>query len=331
MTRRILVVTTISSPNRALTALAKGSLDNRIPFFVIGDTKSPTTFDLSGAEFISLDQQDDLFSALSRAIPRSHYTRKNIGYLLAVQNGADEIQETDDDNIPRPEFWTSLQTAEIDVVRMDSGWFNVYSLFTDEMIWPRGFPLEYINQSIRFTIEPVSETAGLIRQGLADENPDVDAIFRLTRALPIKFEERRPVLLPPGVWSPFNSQNTIFKRPAFPLLYLPSRCSFRMTDIWRSFVAQRCLWEINEGVVFHSATTRQERNEHSLLRDFEDEVPGYLLNDRIRRTLAPLSLDGNDMLRSVQLCYEALEQRKLIPSDELPILREWERALAKLL
>jgi len=32
------------------------------------------------------------------------------------------------------------------------------------------------------------------------------------------------------------------------LMYLPIKASFRMTDIYRSFVAQRCLWELGEGV-----------------------------------------------------------------------------------
>ena len=84
-----------------------------------------------------------------------------------------------------------------------------------------------------------------------------------------------------------------------------------MTDIWRSFVAQRCIWEIGGAVVFHSSTVRQDRNEHSLLRDFEDEVPGYLLNNRIRLALEALSLDDKDMLRNVTRCYEALVKEKL--------------------
>ena len=104
-----------------------------------------------------------------------------------------------------------------------------------------------------------------------------------------------------------------------------------MTDIWRSLVAQRCLWEMNEGVIFHSPTVYQERNEHSLLRDFEDEISGYLLNDKIRLVLESLTLDAADMIRSVRLCYEALVDDHLILSGELAILREWEHALEKLL
>jgi hypothetical protein len=79
-------------------------------------------------------------------------------------------------------------------------------------------------------------------------------------------------------WCPFNSQSTWFFKKAFPLMYLPCSCKHsECTDIWRSFIGQRCLWEIGEGVTFHSPSeVYQDRNEHDLLKDFEDEIPGYL-------------------------------------------------------
>ena len=117
-----------------------------------------------------------------------------------------------------------------------------------------------------------------IQQGLANQNPDVDAIYRLVLPLPLDFVEAAPVALGKGAWCPFNSQNTTWWSEAFPLLYLPFHCSFRMTDIWRSFVAQRIAWENGWSILFHNATVFQERNEHSLIRDFEEEIPGYLNN-----------------------------------------------------
>ena len=47
-----------------------------------------------------------------------------------------------------------------------------------------------------------------------------------------------------------------------------------MTDIWRSFVAQRVIHQ-GHGILFHGRTVWQERNEHDLHRDFIDELPGY--------------------------------------------------------
>ena len=73
-------------------------------------------------------------------------------------------------------------------------------------------------------------------------------------------------------------------------MYLPSTCTFRMTDIWRSFIAQRILWENDSNLLFHSASAEQDRNEHNLLKDFKDEVPGYENNQLIIDILTNLKL-----------------------------------------
>lgn len=332
---RSLVVTTINSPNRVLRALAKGALEHGIRFFIAGDTKTPADFSLNPAEYLSVDEQQKRFPKLCQVLPVKHYARKNVGYLAAISQGATEIQETDDDNLPYPEFWQQMpEWFEVDVVEADSNcaWFNVYNRYTDAKIWPRGFPLEYLSNAAACIREShSSQSRALILQGLADGNPDVDAVYRLTRDLPIDFRKRKAVRLEAGVWCPFNSQNTIFRREVFPLLYLPSQCSFRMTDIWRSLVAQRCLWETGEAVIFHQATMCQERNDHDLLRDFADEVPGYLWNDRIRRVLEACRLDKDDLLSSLSVCYEAMVKEELLPKSELPIVASWRAELEKIL
>jgi len=323
---RALVVTTINSPNTILRTLAEGAHANQVRFIVIGDTKTPANFALPHAEYFSIADQARQFPEFCSVLPTKHYARKNVGYLAAITAGASEIQETDDDNIPYSSFWERLpEQISVDAIPRDSSspWFNVYSRFTNARIWPRGYPLQFLQSNHASRHSTSKQTRGWIVQGLANENPDVDAVFRLTHDLPVKFEDRQPVLLDAGVWCPFNSQNTIFRREAFPLLYLPSKCSFRMTDIWRSFIAQRCLWELGEGVVFHAATVFQERNVHDLLRDFADEVPGYLLNDKIRLSLEGCRLERHDTLRNLSLCYEALVREQLLPPEELPIVAVW--------
>jgi len=330
---RALVVTTISSPNNTLRLLAEGAKAHNVHFLIIGDTKTPADFELRHTEYLSIAEQVKRFPEFCSVLPTKHYARKNVGYLAAIAQGATEIQETDDDNVPYPEFWQRLPDRfTVDAIAADKScaWFNVYSRFTETKIWPRGYPLQYLQTKTSQDRKAVSRTtSGLIVQGLANGNPDVDAVFRLTKELPVSFQNQQPVMLGEGVWCPFNSQNTIFRWEAFPLLYLPSNCSFRMTDIWRSFVAQRCLWETGEGVVFQSATVYQERNEHDLLRDFADEVPGYLLNDRIRCALENCSIDKRDLLSSLSLCYESLVKKDLLPKSELPIVAAWRAQLGK--
>jgi hypothetical protein len=246
--------------------------------------------------------------------------------LLAIAEGAPLILETDDDNIPRPEFFGPRnQHVDASALR-GSCWINVYRYFSDVLIWPRGLPLEFVQQKVPayegLAIERVNCP---IQQGLADDNPDVDAIYRLLMPLPQSFRSDRRVALGRSAWCPFNSQNTTWWPEAYPLLYLPAYCSFRMTDIWRSFVAQRIAWENDWHVLFHEPTVHQERNEHNLLNDFADEVPGYLNNDRIRKTLedVPLQKGTQHILDNLALCYNALVKLEVIGKDELPLLKAW--------
>jgi len=98
-----------------------------------------------------------------------------------------------------------------------------------------------------------------------------------------------------------------------------------MTDIWRSFVAQRCLWEIGCGVLYHSPQMSQDRNVHDLMRDFQDEVPGYLNNSRIGQLLQAASLEAGEgaVAENLIRCYEVLVQARLLPEEELDLVRTW--------
>ncbi|MHC4391915.1 MAG: STELLO glycosyltransferase family protein [Planctomycetota bacterium] len=209
----------------------------------------------------------------------------------------------------------------------DSGWINVYRYFTDLEVWPRGLPLDAVHGELPSRAAlPVALTECPIQNGLADQSPDVDAIHRLLRPAPLDFDpDATPLALGTNAWCPFNSQNTVWRPCAFPLLYLPTTCSFRMTDIWRSFVAQRIAWAKGWSIAFLPPTVRQERNEHDLLRDFADEVPGYLHNRKIASALGAVEVGDDpaaihDDLRG---CYRALVAGSWIEAVELELLEAW--------
>jgi len=88
---------------------------------------------------------------------------------------------------------------------------------------------------------------------------------------------------------------------------------------------------MGSGIVFHDATVYQERNEHNLLRDFQDEVPGYLHNDRMRVELEACRLDSKDLERNLVICYEKLTEGAFIPEKELPLLKQWCAAVNRVL
>ncbi len=313
------VITTINQPTKAVKKLCK-----LFPgLIVIGDVKTPKDWKHKDASYYSIKSQRELYE-LAKHLPCHHYSRKNIGYLIAIREGASCIYDTDDDNIPNARFRMRSLCTQASAV-MGKGWYNVYKAFAEEEIWPRGFSLKHLYgpqpkiRSSEFSESPV-------QQGMADGDPDVDAIWRLTMAAPVYFTKELSVKLSSGTWCPFNSQSTWWFPQAYPLLYLPVNVSFRMTDIWRSFIAQRCLWEIKQGVTFHSpAEVFQDRNEHDLIKDFEQEIPGYLNNHKIAELLINLPLDNKPELISANMfkCYQVLTEAHIIPKEELPLVESW--------
>ena len=325
MDKTFLIITSIADDrNSVLRTFADETYKNDVGYIVIGDTKSPEDFKLEGCDFYSLKRQESLPYSLAKILPLRHYSRKNLGYLIAISKGAKKIIETDDDNFPLEDFWINRSKSVPAYLLENEGWVNVYKFFTKANIWPRGFPLEKIKNKL-----PELTTRNLIdcpiQQGLADENPDVDAIFRLTCSLPLTFNKFHNVALGKHTFCPFNSQNTTWFKEAFPLLYLPSFCSFRMTDIWRSFVAQRIAWTCGWPVLFHQSTVRQERNNHDLMKDFQDEIIGYTKNLEIGKCLNDLNLkEGKEHIaENMNTCYKELVRLGFVGEKELDLLHSW--------
>lgn len=309
------VVTTINPPTKGIAVLNEIFADKLI---IVGDLKTPKDWQYNNAQFVNPD------TPLT-----NHYARKNIGYLEAMRQGATLIYDTDDDNIPNSYFY--IRDNKITANNsLGEGWYNVYEPLAQTRkteryrVWPRGFSLLHTNDRPRY--DTASQYRSSIQQGLADGAPDVDAIYRLTINQVDKFTRKMSLYLSKGAWCPFNSQSTWWFPAAFPLMYLPATATFRMTDIWRSFVAQRCLWELGEGVTFHSPSeVYQERNPHDLIADFADEVPGYLNNDKIVDTLGNLKLKAGEdyVCDNLLACYYALVNGGFLDQSEIPMLQSW--------
>jgi hypothetical protein len=321
------VVTTVAIATPSLQALASRLHHHTAQLLVVGDKRGPAACQVSGAQFLSLDAQLRLPFKLPAFLPTGHYARKNLGYLHAIAQGAACIYESDDDNAPTPGWKPRELKVNARAVK-HRGWVNVYRYFTEEFIWPRGMPLDAVKANGGLPVLqncPSVEVLAPIQQGLVDASPDVDALWRLLLGRDFRFADGPSIYLPPGTWCPFNSQSTWWWPEAYPLMYLPSFCTFRMTDIWRGFVAQRCLWAMGHGLVFHGPEVIQERNVHNLMKDFEHEIPGYLGNHRIAEILENLKLCSGPENAGGNLwkCYEALVSGGFLPAMEIELVGAW--------
>jgi hypothetical protein len=317
--KKAIVITTINEKSKAIYEFEKMDGWHLV---VVGDKKSKPIAGNQKLTFLSVEDQLELGFGIVSKLPYNHYTRKNIGYLYAISQGAELIYDTDDDNLPYPN-WSFDEFKCQSVIESPSKYLNVYRHFSKENIWPRGFPLDHILGGKDFKVSQTKPAEIGIWQGLADNDPDVDAIYRLVLGGEIiKFQDKAPVFLGQGSYCPFNSQNTLWNPKAFPLLYLPSTVSFRFTDILRGYVAQRLIWEQGLHLGFCNANVYQERNYHDLMKDFRDEVECYLNVKPIVELMDAMSFDGIPS-EDIQALYRNLVEGGFVKESEVEILDSW--------
>lgn len=316
MPTKFIVITSINGITDAVKAFAKKEDWHVV---VVGDKKTPELEKNphENVTYLSVEEQSKLGFDFYEACPFNHYVRKNLGYLYALSQGAEWIADSDDDNFPYDDWGNGItETASMESVG-DVKIVNVYSYFTDNFIWPRGLPL----QSIQGPRPPEPKTAcdhkiG-VWQGLADKDPDVDAIYRLVLNKPVTFDKRAPLALESGTYCPFNSQNTIWTDPkCFPYLYIPLSVTFRFCDILRGYIAQRGLWALQSELAFTEATVYQERNEHDFMIDFNDEVPVYQEVSKVMEFLDQVELEG-DASKDIVTIYKGLQKLGIVDERDV--------------
>lgn len=318
--KKYIIITSIFPPSEAVKAFSKLKDYSTI---VVGDKKSPANYNVSNATFLSVEKQTKLGYLLNSEIPYNHYSRKNLGYLYAIHEGADNIIDTDDDNIPYKEWTFPSFEGEYENLGSDLGFINIYNLYSQQNIWPRGLPLNKIKiKTDRSGLQVKTSNVG-IWQALADGDPDVDAIYRLVFDIPCYFEKLAPVVLGYGTITPFNSQNTAFRKELFPLLYLPSTVTFRFTDILRGLVAQPIMWLYNYSLGITQATVYQERNPHDYMKDFESEIPCFLRSEEVIDLIANRISASFSIYDNLLLSYEELCKAGIVLSKEIELVKKW--------
>jgi hypothetical protein len=321
LNNKFIIITTIFEPTQAISLFSKLK-DYKL--VVIGDIKTPKNWNVDGVTYLSVDDQIKTFPQLSNIIPYNHYSRKMLGYLYAINNGANIIYDTDDDNLPKNNWAFPEQNSIYECVIANQGFINVYNSFTNQNIWPRGLPLSLINQRFDLSgkLEKKSINVG-IWQGLVDEEPDVDAIYRLTNNSKCFFSQRDPIVLDKGTIAPFNSQNTLFTKDLFPLLYLPTQVSFRFTDILRGLISQPIMWLYDFQLGFTSANVIQKRNPHSYISDFISEIPMYMYTEKIVELVCSVISSNETLNSNLMNAYECLVKHNIVPSSEIKSLEVW--------
>jgi hypothetical protein len=315
--RTTIVTTTIHIP-ASLVEYAQNARRHghrELDFVVIGDRKSPpetADFCRSVPHFpcLYLDipaQREYLkrFPELWAHLRFDSIQRRNIGMLLAYENGADVVITIDDDNLVMDQDFVGMHgvvgaARELPTYRSTSGWFNVCSFLQAEHgleFYHRGYPrkMRWTEDSRSVTCSQVARRV-VVNAGFWLDDPDIDAVTRMERPLLIRgFSPEWPgsqIALHPGTWSPFDSQNTALMRDAVPAYFL-SPYTGRYDDIWGSYILSRIAEYFGDVVCYGEPVVRQERNPHDLWNDLDLERNGMILTDDFCASLRSIALTGD--------------------------------------
>lgn len=333
-----IVVTSIFQPSAATRKLGEMTRQGWC-YVVVADKNGPEDWHgVEGVIYLTVERQRELHFHIMDHLPWRHFGRKNVGFLFAIANGAKVIYDTDDDN--------RLKEARIPILGEDQvlwpddskseaspGLLNPYPSFRPSCghVWPRGFPLDHVlaqqtfNRSAR--IERL-ERPPAVQQFLADEDPDVDAIFRLTRPLPCNFAGLEPghpsaMAIPPQFFTPYNAQATVHLYEAFWGLLLPVTVHGRVSDIWRAYLTQKLLWDVGQLVTFLPPYVVHDRVAHDYLKDFQSEADLQLKSTALVQFLSQWSSNAPTLLERIEQLWAALYTRGFVELGDVRLAQAW--------
>ena len=311
-----IVITSIFPPTDAVRAFA--SMED-YELIVVGDRKTPADWQCDGVQFLNVAAQAALAQKFCALVPFNNYHRKMLGYVAALRARPPAILDLDDDNLPYEGWGFPPFDGRYARIR-GAGPLNILPA-TPAQVWPRGLRSPCASAA---PLRGRRRDASGVWHGLADLDPDVDAVYRLTAEHPdqFRFQKAPPLVLENGSYAPFNSQNTIFAPACFPLLYLPISVSFRFTDILRSYVAQCIAQHHGLQVGFTQANVYQLRNPHDLMDDLRLEVDMYLRVEEAVEVVAA-ALKARRMEDNLLEAYRALARVGIVGKPELPCLDAW--------
>ena len=287
--------------------------------YVIGDKKTP----ISVPQINLISQRDWLrdHPKLKSIIPYNTDARRNIGYLMALQDGADIVISMDDDNYPTGDINEYIRQHSItgslnksQEIESSTKWFNICDILENDKkvnIYPRGFPYyARIENKIKVNIRTRKIA---INQGLWFESPDVDAITNLVANSSITGMATSSMILSKNTWSPINSQNTaVSKKAMYSYMFM---IGFkRFGDILQGYLARKCIDQMGEYVRYGTPLVNHRRNAHNYLKDMLAETPEMLMIEETLPWLRGMQLES----KSYAECYNEL-------ASKLPKTRYWNK------
>ena len=185
--KRVIVTTTINAPTEAIRRFDSMKDWHLI---VVGDLKTPTDYRLERGTYFSPAQQEKFDPQLSEALGWNSIQRRNLGFLMARELGAEIIATIDDDNIPKEDWGKDLllgREAECWEYETELPCFEPIGATNESKLWHRGYPLQLLS-SRDYSRKRRALARTSIQADFWDGDPDVDAVCRMEHAPDCTFD-----------------------------------------------------------------------------------------------------------------------------------------------
>ncbi len=262
-----------------------------VVFVIAGDTSSrPFNTSKFRCDVEYLLPKDQKRFAISKLIGWKSQRRRNAAFLRALEIDPDFILTIDDDNIPSPDYFdkwykvvTEKATKIVEPTKKikPANWHNYLKTANGPIeMYARGFPTPFLWQNataVKRAKKPIDPRQIGIFQGISLGDPDIDGRTRLVypKHLPLTSIREKNYCLK-NVWSPYNTQNTMYARVLFPVAFMWPFAE-RMDDIFASFMWQKILFNNNMYAHVGDAVNTQDRGVRDVFKnDFLTELEGYV-------------------------------------------------------
>jgi len=300
-------------------------------------------FDLDDDNLLRMDKNDD-----------DDMNNNNTNLLLSglelLETYSNFITAPDDSSSNTTSGWLVRHVSISDHYKGRA--FNPFPMMGSSVpdAWPRGLPIPLIRdkrskgQAGPMMLKELPTKNIAVVQSTCNHDPDVDVIYRLTRELPFSFdasaEKAMTLQVPPQLYAPYNAQSTLHYPSAFWGLYLPMTVTGRVSDVWRAYIVQRLLKELEQDahVLYSPPLVTHQRKELDYAGDFAAESHLYLRTEALLEFLeewkpttpGPLTAGAADTLQApIEDLWIRLYERGYVEMKDVQGVQGWLKALTQ--
>ena len=323
-----------------------GHLDDTC-VWVVGDRKTPSETPAICREmtekglyttYLDCDWQGEWANRhpeLAARLPWNNETRRNIGFLQALEAGCERLISIDDDNWPTKDDFIGghLLTGRNwsgELILEPTGFHNVcehLDFAPSRAVFPRGYPFKLRGTANAPEWASAEEGAVVgVTAGLWLNEPDIDATTWLNgKVNGVGYHGPEAFALVQSTWSPINTQNTSVIRALIPAYLcipmgwdVPGGKIQRYGDIWGGYFLQAVMVGTKYHVAFGRPLVDHRRNPHDYVEDLRQEFWGTILTDWLLTTLRE-----SFQAKSEDIYDRVVELASFLQVEALPKMPSW--------